>query len=381
MTKKNRIRALVLLAAVVILSLILQYAGSFLFIESPNQAERDKKPVQPRQAPLIPPVKYSHLSKTINGLKQEINIIMVDLRDEQIRVKPVLSFDSVFGFEKLSEMAKRKGAYAAVNSGFFYEYGRPSGMVVIDGELITKSTGKYPVFTVLGREAALNCIDNILWMECGGKKLIINDINAPGNPGDIILYTPAYGERNRAGIANITAAIEESIVIGISEHTDSAHIPENGMALTFFTLPGQGLDNIPVKKGDKVRFGYDSGFDTIDQAYECGSWIVKDGEIVIGDNDEWVGVMTNRDPRTAIGLKDKHTVVLLTVDGRQPGYSAGLTGKELGQLLLELGIKNAAMLDGGASTEMIVEGKVVNRPSFKQQERPLAGAIIVEYQE
>jgi exopolysaccharide biosynthesis protein len=71
--------------------------------------------------------------------------------------------------------------------------------------------------------------------------------------------------------------------------------------------------------------------------------------------------------------------VLLTADGRQPGYSAGLTGRELGELLLELGISNAAMLDGGASTEMIVDGKIVNRPSFKGQERPLGGALIVRY--
>jgi len=92
-------------------------------------------------------------------------------------------------------------------------------------------------------------------------------------------------------------------------------------------------------------------------------------------------VMTNWDPRTAIGLKDEDTVVLFTVDGRQPGYSAGLTGAELADVLLKYGVKDAAMLDGGASTEMIIEGKIANRPSFKGQERPLGGAIAVRLKE
>ena len=70
-------------------------------------------------------------------------------------------------------------------------------------------------------------------------------------------------------------------------------------------------------------------------------------------------------------------VILMTIDGRQPGYSIGMTGKELGNFILSYGINNAAMLDGGASTEMIVKGKIVNKPSGEGRERPVGGGIVL----
>jgi exopolysaccharide biosynthesis protein len=71
----------------------------------------------------------------------------------------------------------------------------------------------------------------------------------------------------------------------------------------------------------------------------------------------------------------------MTVDGRQPGYSVGVSAKELADFLIGYGVKDAAMLDGGASTEMILKGKVINKPSFKGEERPLGGALLVRIKE
>jgi exopolysaccharide biosynthesis protein len=88
--------------------------------------------------------------------------------------------------------------------------------------------------------------------------------------------------------------------------------------------------------------------------------------------------MTNHDPRTIVGIKNDGNVVFITIDGRQPGFSIGMTGKELGAFILSYGINNAAMLDGGASTEMIVQGKIVNRLSAGGQERPVGGGIVVQ---
>jgi exopolysaccharide biosynthesis protein len=133
-----------------------------------------------------------------------------------------------------------------------------------------------------------------------------------------------------------------------------------------------------LREGDKVGLIYDPPLNSRTQAYECGSWLVKAGKIVIGERDEWIGVMTNFDPRTAVGIKANGSLILITVDGRQPGFSTGLTGAELAEFLLDYGAENAAMLDGGASTEMILRGKVVNRPSFKGEERMLGGGLIVK---
>jgi hypothetical protein len=80
-------------------------------------------------------------------------------------------------------------------------------------------------------------------------------------------------------------------------------------------------------------------------------------------------------PRTAAWL-------LVTVDGRQPGHSAGATLRQTAELLRALGAVDALNLDGGGSTTMVVRGaddvlRVANRPSDAAGERPVANALAV----
>jgi len=375
---RNRLNRAVILLLAVAVSFITLYAGHFLFEKNPaKQPDTDFNTTiyegKPEVKPL--PVKYIHNTEHINGFIQQVHVLEIGIDDERIEVKPVLSFDKVFGFEKLSEMVKRSGAYAAVNSGFYHKYGQPSGMVVIDGKMFSNSTGKYPVFVIKDGEASLREIETKLWISFPGGKLKADNINTEGKKGEVVVYTPEYGSSNRAVSENTTVIVRNGLAEQIVQVKNETRIPEDGMLITFFNPV---KDNIPFKIGDTLKFEFEPYMDNKSQAYECGSWIVRDGEIVIGEWDEWVGVMTNRDPRTAIGLKEDGTVVFLVVDGRQPEFSTGLKGSELGELLLKYGVTNAAMLDGGASTEMIIDGKIVNRPSFKGEERPLAGGIILK---
>ena len=79
---------------------------------------------------------------------------------------------------------------------------------------------------------------------------------------------------------------------------------------------------------------------------------------------------TQRHPRTAAGVsRDGRTLLLLVVDGRQPGWSIGATLPELAQMMLDAGAWNAVNLDGGGSSAMwhrepgATAGRVLNRPS------------------
>ena len=67
-------------------------------------------------------------------------------------------------------------------------------------------------------------------------------------------------------------------------------------------------------------------------------------------------------PRTAIGYYEPGHYCLVVVDGRQTGYSRGMTLPELSQLFQDLGCKAAYNLDGGHSTMMAMDGRLVNRP-------------------
>ena len=62
-------------------------------------------------------------------------------------------------------------------------------------------------------------------------------------------------------------------------------------------------------------------------------------------------------PRTAFGLsQDSHTLFLLTIDGRQPGYSEGALDWETATWMVMLGAYDAVNMDGGGSTTLVIAG-------------------------
>ncbi len=89
------------------------------------------------------------------------------------------------------------------------------------------------------------------------------------------------------------------------------------------------------------------------------------------------GFAAARHPRTAVGVRADGRILLVTVDGRQPELSVGMTIAELASLLIELGAVEAVNMDGGGSTAMVVRGEVVNSPSDLTGERAVGDALLV----
>lgn len=81
---------------------------------------------------------------------------------------------------------------------------------------------------------------------------------------------------------------------------------------------------------------------------------------------------TRINPRTVFGLTaDRRTLVLLVVDGRQPGWSLGADSGDLCDMLRSEGVTDAVDMDGGGSTTLVVfdestgKPRTLNRPSDK----------------
>ncbi len=83
-----------------------------------------------------------------------------------------------------------------------------------------------------------------------------------------------------------------------------------------------------------------------------------------------------RAPRTAIAQKADGTIIFLAIDGRSTS-SVGATLKEVQDLLLKEGAINAGLLDGGASTELVLGHQVVTKPSSRYGERRLPSGLLV----
>jgi exopolysaccharide biosynthesis protein len=89
------------------------------------------------------------------------------------------------------------------------------------------------------------------------------------------------------------------------------------------------------------------------------------------------GFTTERHPRTVVGASKNGTIWLITVDGRNPQVSIGMTFAELQRLAFDLKLYYALNLDGGGSTTMVVNGAIVNHPSDPAGPRRVSDGLIV----
>jgi len=94
------------------------------------------------------------------------------------------------------------------------------------------------------------------------------------------------------------------------------------------------------------------------QIWAFGPMLLKDGQPMESFDSD----VNPRNPRSSIGYYEPGHYCFVTVDGRQDGYSVGLTLKELSQLYADLGCKVAYNLDGGQTAVMAFNGSVVNQP-------------------
>lgn len=97
------------------------------------------------------------------------------------------------------------------------------------------------------------------------------------------------------------------------------------------------------------------------QAFSFGPGLVEQGQVSVTASEE-VGRAKSSNPRTAIGLIGENHYVFLVSDGRTD-ESEGLSLYELAQLMEALGCTEAYNLDGGGSSAMVFEGRVVNKPT------------------
>ena len=100
--------------------------------------------------------------------------------------------------------------------------------------------------------------------------------------------------------------------------------------------------------------------------------LVERGVVNVRSREESIApdIAYGRAPRTGIGIKADGTVLLMVVDGRSR-YSAGMSLNEFARYLKRFGAVSAVNLDGGGSSEMVLDGKIMNRPS-DGSERPVS---------
>lgn len=133
---------------------------------------------------------------------------------------------------------------------------------------------------------------------------------------------------------------------------------------------------IHIGKKNQVQFNKEPG--QVFNAVSGDRLVVVDGKVV----KNLAAQIPN--PRTAAGLnKNGRWLTLMVVDGRQTGYSEGVTFPELAELLISYGVHTGANMDGGGSSAMVIRGvdgkaRVLNSPIEMNQpgrERPVGNHL------
>jgi Phosphodiester glycosidase len=109
-----------------------------------------------------------------------------------------------------------------------------------------------------------------------------------------------------------------------------------------------------------------------------GPLLVRNGRPVYRSGDDFsTGELALWQARSAVGQRADGRLLLVAVDGRQPGYSAGMTNFELALTMVRLGAVTAGGLTIGAATALAHDGKLLSRPPGG--ERAVADALLVWY--
>ena len=338
--------------------------------------------------------------------------------------------------ETLSQLCERKRSegqniIAGINTGFFDSNdGFSRGYHIEEGEPVYINNpyvvGKLPnhswgitVFTdgtaACGKKGFKGRLrtsgQEFEW--CSMNDTIMRNVSASYQ---INLYDSHYKQYPHPANKNLTNKLAKNALYVIAEYVDAPMKVNTGYAqakvvsisdgrsselsdLPYITsdkqvgisLSGAKADafNALVSVGSTVEFKCDMTIDgeTTRPIYTQNSsmyHLLKDGVnniASVGSSD----LPTKRDPHTfPVISKDKKTLWLVEVDGRQGWYSLGINGDEMVLLAQKLGGYNMTNVDGGGSSTMWVfdqaagKGSVVNSVSDSKGERSCLNYLLIK---
>ena len=334
-------------------------------------------------------IRRGDFSAGLGPARWVVNVLVLD--PSRTRLELGRAGDRLAGTETTSSIARRRGALAATNGGYFRTdgpyRGEPAGIVVRAGKVLSEPSRRRPGLAVSnkGARTRLGIVDAEVRAEVvvsKGVRRRIDAINRPRLDDELILFTPELGSTTMTGPGGVEAIVEGGRVSDIVEGAGGAAIPRAGWVLSA-SGAAAAWARANLRRGAMLKTRFDVRLDpkpdfTAEFVVGGGPRLVRGGRPAAGDPGIYgSGFADARHPRTAVGVRADGRILLVTVDGRQPEKSVGMTIAEIADLLIGLGAVEAINMDGGGSTTMVIDGKVVNSPSDLAGERPVGDALLV----
>ena len=314
---------------------------------------------------------YIRLNKTINKRNIKINVAEVDKQlNPNLEITPKLADRNIHSKTNIDRF--EQNTILAINGTYFKQNtGTPLGTLVIDKEIITGPIYERVGFGIGNNEYKTARLSFNGTLKNKHREIKIDNLNQPRMLySQVLIYNSKWGERSPETKANCKQiAIHDNKIVATSNYP--LFIPENGFVIS---APAEILDGFEL--GNKVSLEYSlvPEWENINHIVSGGPYLLKEGKIFIDAAEQKLNSITGRNPRTAIGYTKDNVMIMVTVDGRKEGTS-GVTLKELAQIMNDLGCYEAINLDGGSSTVMYVDGKILSGSNIKSAS--ISNAIVV----
>ena len=320
-------------------------------------------------------VKHIKLTKYYNGRPVRINVVEIDFKlANNLEITPVLSSNSTLKSRKtISTIAKNNDAIVALNGTYFKpQSGVPLGTLMINKKMYTGPIYDRVALGIFDDGFDIARVQLNASIKGSGKTVKVDNINQPRMLSThVLVYTPQWGKYSPAAPKyGVGLQVIDNKITKAS--ANAVEIPQNGFVISG---PKSILYALLEKKDVKLSLNTIPDWQGVKHIISGGPYLVKNGEVYVDMTAQKLGAIGGRNPRSAIGYTSDNNIILVAVDGRE-GSSIGMTLMELANFMQSIGCVGAINLDGGGSTVMYVNGKVVNNPQMKGG-IPLSNAVVL----
>jgi hypothetical protein len=353
-------------------------------------------PADARPAQVMPGVTFERILQWTAGGPVALYVITAPKPGGLYTLTPLLSNGTIVGRETVSSMERGVSAQMTtigVNGDFFsWHGGWPSGLLMRAGVVEHQSSlGRAALGVDTGGEVHVDRVPwygrwrgtNALWQS-------ISQLNEPPRANSIALFTPVWGAKTPAtrGITVVLGGFPPAtprrdltgVVQTVLTDTSVSIAPDGAVLVGRGTAARALQEQAAVGAPLTVRIPLRDEWASVTDAVSSGPTLVKDGRPIFNAGEALTKAQLHgRDPRTAIGQRADGGIVLLAVDGRQPGWSVGISNWDLANTLVRYGCITGFALDSGGSTTVAFDGKLLNRPSDPGGERPVAESLVIGY--
>jgi hypothetical protein len=324
---------------------------------------------------------------------------VLDINPHQTHIVAVHADNQLPGRQTLSQMAKFHGALAGINGGFFrfnfFQNGFPAGVLKIKENWYGVSyRSRGAIGWSHNTPAAMDRIETKTTLTLNGHRMPIYYLNPSINPTTQRggLFWPVFGSNNLSVPPHHTACLftEQTVVQSLPSTTENQMIqlpkghylyigPKNTL------LDEACVTGAPVTLNIAVRT-LKSAQETVEHTlpeWEKFEFIVGGAPLLIKNyqivRDYDIERLTNDfvkqlHARSAIGLLEDGHWLLVVADQNLWNKDIGMTVPELARFMKTLGCKHAINLDGGISSGLYFNDRLINQPWF---EREIGDAILV----